>query len=159
MTGNWLALLGPKIKPALLPYWLFSRGMTLGVRCAAFDAQGRICLVKHTYAQGWHFPGGGVERGETMYEAIEKELREEAGITPREVPALFGVYANLALARRDHVVLFVSRNWSQTAIKLPSREIARIELFDLASLPNDTTHATRRRIDEIEQGLAPNPNW
>lgn len=54
-----------------------TRGMTLGVRAACFDGEGRIFLVRHTYVPGWYMPGGGVERGETALDALRKELREE----------------------------------------------------------------------------------
>ena len=53
--------------------------MTLGVRCVAVNAEGEICLIRHTYAEGWSFPGGGVDPGETMFDAAERELREETG--------------------------------------------------------------------------------
>lgn len=149
MPRNWMSILGPKIKPALFPYWLFSRVMTLGVRCAAFDANGYVCLVKHTYTPGWHFPGGGVEVGETALSALEKELLEEAGITLQEAPQLVGAYANSNASRRDHVLFFVARNWTQQEIPLPTREIAETGMFDPLDLPSGTAPGTQRRLAEI----------
>ncbi len=159
MAGNLLALLGPRLKPALFPYWLLSRGMTLGVRCAAFDVDGRICLVKHTYTPGWHLPGGGVEPGETALQAVAKELVEEAGITLREAPELFGVYANQAASRRDHVLVYTARNWHQTLPLLPTREIAEIGMYDPAGLPPGTSRGTVRRIEEIMEEQVPALVW
>jgi 8-oxo-dGTP pyrophosphatase MutT (NUDIX family) len=159
MKRQWLATLGPRIKPALFPVWLVIRGMTFGVRCAAFDDNGAVCLVKHTYTDGWHFPGGGVERGETMYQALVKEMREEAGIELRERAALFGVYANNTESARDHVVLFVTHNWQQRPLSLPTREIAELGFFDPAALPVDTTPATRRRIEELASDGTPDQYW
>src|SRR5262245_57974526 len=54
------------------PWFRLRRGMTLGVRAAVFDNQNRVFLVRHSYAPGWLFPGGGVERGETIYDAVAR---------------------------------------------------------------------------------------
>ena len=50
--------------------------MTLGVRAACFDAEGRIFLVRHTYLPGWYLPGGGVERGALSKEQVAQTLQE-----------------------------------------------------------------------------------
>ena len=39
-------------------YWRFARGMTMGARGMVLDAENRVFLIKHTYADGWQMPGG-----------------------------------------------------------------------------------------------------
>ena len=153
----------PKLRPGVRRlfhlYWRFSRGLTLGVRAVAIDAGGRVFLVRHTYVPGWHLPGGGVETGETALEALDRELREEASIALEETPALFGVFFNNRVSRRDHVLVYVIRRFTVLEVKQPDREIAEAGFFPLDALPADTTPATRRRLEEIRSGQSVPATW
>ena len=83
--------------------WRMSRGLTLGVRGLVIDGQGQVFLVKHTYIRGWHLPGGGVEPGETVLEALGRELKEEGNIELLDAPAPFSVVCpNTGTARSTH---------------------------------------------------------
>ncbi len=95
----------PLLRRIMHFYWRFSRAMTLGVRALVIDERGRILLVKHSYVRGWHLPGGGVEAGETVAEALGRELREEANIELTAAPQLHGIFFNRRVSRRDHVAL------------------------------------------------------
>jgi 8-oxo-dGTP diphosphatase len=53
--------------------------------------EGRVVLIKrrHPPLQGrWSLPGGGVQVGETLREAMQRELREEIGIDTRVGPLI-----------------------------------------------------------------------
>jgi 8-oxo-dGTP diphosphatase len=56
------------------------------------DDHGNILLVK-THHEGWVFPGGQVENGESLMDAVIRETKEESGIDI-EVSHLSGVYSN-----------------------------------------------------------------
>jgi 8-oxo-dGTP pyrophosphatase MutT (NUDIX family) len=138
----------------------FRRGMTLGVRAAVFDGEGRVFLVRHSYIPGWYLPGGGVEPGETLAAALDRELMEEGGIVLDRPAELFGLYLNRHISRRDHVALFVARDWRQPRQpKLPNLEIVDCGFFTLDDLPDGTTAATRRRLVEIRKGTAASSEW
>ncbi len=151
--------LEPALRRVLHFYWRFARAMTLGVRALVIDENGRIFLVKHSYISGWYLPGGGVEAGETLLQALARELREEGNIEMTEPPRLHGMFFNDRVSRRDHVALFVVRAFRQSAAPVPDREIVAHGFFDLDALPNDTTASTRARIIEVLGGAPASEQW
>src|SRR5919198_1245844 len=98
----------PLVRAVLHLYWRQSRGLTLGVRALVIDAESRVFLIKHSYVSGWHMPGGGVEPGETLQQALTRELFEEGNIELAGNPEFHGVYFNSRISQRDHVALFVA---------------------------------------------------
>ena len=149
----------PLLRRLLHFHWRFSRGLTLGVRAVVIDAAGKVFLVRHSYVSGWHLPGGGVEAGETLTQALARELREEGNIEMTAPPQLHGVFFNNRASRRDHVALFVVRAFRQSAAPVPDREIVEHGFFALDALPNDTTAATRTRIIEVLGGAPVSERW
>ena len=140
-------------------FFVMTRPMTLGVRAAVFDAEGRVFLVRHTYVPGWHFPGGGVERGETLPDALARELAEEGNIALQEEPRLHGLFFNGASSPRDHVALYIVRRFIQSAPRAPDREIAEAGFFARDALPEGTSRATQARLTEILDGAALSRLW
>ena len=160
MTFDWIRRpLEPAIRRFLHAYWRASRGLTIGVRGLIFDGDGRVFLVKHSYVGGWHLPGGGVERGETLLAALERELREEGNIEVTQPPVLHAIYFNRRISRRDHVALYLVRSFRQTAPPQPNSEIVAHGFFAPKSLPQDTSRATRERIAEVLTGRMPAEIW
>jgi len=132
--------------------------MTLGVRAVVTDENGRVLLVRHSYARGWHLPGGGVERGETALEAVRREIAEEGGVEAAEAPTLIGFFANHAHFPNDHIALYRVGAWRPCA-PAASGEIAERGFFALDALPEGVTRATRRRLAEVFEGAAQSAEW
>ena len=75
--------------------------------------EGRILLLPHEKARGeiWLLPGGGVQVGESLVRALQRELQEETGLFPAgvEVPlegpvAIVDSIAPASSPSRKHVV-------------------------------------------------------
>ena len=162
MTMNLQALrrrFEPVLRRGFHLYWRFARGMTLGVRAVVLDSDKRVFLVKHSYVEGWHLPGGGVEVGETFRDALTRELIEEGRIELLEEPALHGIFLNRHVSRRDHVAVYLVRRFRQDRLPAPNREIAASGFFEVGALPEETTQGTRLRISEVLEGSAPSATW
>jgi 8-oxo-dGTP pyrophosphatase MutT (NUDIX family) len=140
------------------PILRMTRGMTLGSRTAVIDGQGRFMLVKQTYAPGWIFPGGGVERGETCEEAARREVEEEAAIFATGPLQLKGIFSNHHEMRGDHLAFYVLRDFEQKPF-VPNMEIADARFFHPDELPERMNGGTRRRIEEMVRGVAPSLLW
>jgi 8-oxo-dGTP pyrophosphatase MutT (NUDIX family) len=122
--------------------------MTLGARVMLIDGD-KVLLIRHTYVPGWQFPGGGVDPGETIESAARRELLEETGYKATGSLELFGIYHNKIATNRDHVALYVGRQFEQQFEFRPNREIAEAAWFDKTALPEKITPATSQRIDEV----------
>jgi 8-oxo-dGTP pyrophosphatase MutT (NUDIX family) len=149
----------PLIRPLIHLYWRFARGATLGARAMVIDGAGRIFLVKHSYVDGWHLPGGGVETGETLLSALARELAEEGNILITGQPLLHGMFFNARVSRRDHVALYIVREFRQDGQPVPNHEIIEHGFFALDALPPDTSRATRARVAEVFEGVAVSELW
>jgi len=151
--------LEPFISPLMHLYWRFSRAATLGARAMVIDASGRVFLVKHSYVDGWHLPGGGVETGETLLTALARELAEEGNILMTALPVLHGMFFNSRVSRRDHVAIYIVREFRQDGPPVPNHEIIEHGFFAPDALPEDTGRATRARIAEVFDGALVGELW
>lgn len=131
-------------------YWAVARPLTLGVRIIMRRGD-EVLLVKHTYQNYWFFPGGLVERGETLDEAARREAREEVGAALGPL-TLVGIYSNFDEGKADHITVFACSEF--TLQPAANAEIERYAFFKLDALPPDISTGTRRRLEALLSGAA-----
>lgn len=124
------------------------RGLSLSVRVLARDTEGSVMLVRHSYTPGWHFPGGGVELGETGEEAAARELAEEAGLHADGPLRLLGCFHNHLWRRGDHILFYEAPAWAPGPAHA-NGEIAEAVFHPLHRLPADLHPSVPARLAEM----------
>lgn len=128
--------------------WLVFKPVSMGVRVLMVK-NGQVVLVKHVYEPYWYFPGGAVERGETLETAARREAREETGATLNDLE-LFGIYTSQERGKSDHIAVFLSRSFELTCDG--DDEIENCQLFPLDVLPERISTGSANRIQEFLNG-------
>jgi 8-oxo-dGTP pyrophosphatase MutT (NUDIX family) len=71
-------------------------GVRPSVSAVIFDGRGRLLLQQRSDGGQWGLPGGSVEIGESVHDAVIREVREETGLQVT-VLRLVGVYSEPTL--------------------------------------------------------------
>lgn len=105
---------------------------SIGVFATIFDKQGRILCVKRNYPPfNWTTPGGGMDDGESLIQAIEREVREETGYIVH-AKRLMGAYSSIY---KDDLVLSIEAEIIDREEWQPNQEISEIGFFPKDELP------------------------
>lgn len=93
-------------------------------------------------------PGGEVEKDESIYLAIKRELKEELNIKNFAIERLLGTYKQVTNSRRDTVYAFVAKV-DQKPLFILEWEIDEARWFDLTHIPPSTNISVKKRISEL----------
>ena len=129
------------IHPLLRTYWFIFRPRTRGVKCM-IQNKGKILLIRNSYGHKlWTFPGGGIDRGETMERAIEREVMEEVGIKVNDLKRI-GEFTTTAEYKIDTVTVFVAKS-ANDQFKIDEEEILEAGWFFPENLPTISEYAKK----------------
>lgn len=129
----------------------------VAVGAIVFDEAGRVLLVERGRPPGvglWTVPGGRVERGEKLADAVAREVREETGLDV-EVGALAAVVERMG---EDHHFVILDYVARVTGGALTAGDDARAVKFvddtELAQLPT-----TEGLLPILERARATHAAW
>jgi len=110
-----------------------NRGPKLAVDCVIL-VDGKVLLIhRRNPPHGWALPGGFVEYGETVEDAVRREMKEETGLELQDLRQ-FRVYSDPARDPRGHVVSVV---FTARGVGKPEAgdDADRYRLIDLNAIP------------------------
>ncbi|MFF8452143.1 NUDIX domain-containing protein [Streptomyces leeuwenhoekii] len=120
----------------------------VGVGAMVFDADGRVFMARRgggarNESGTWEFPGGEVNFGERLEDAIRRELREEYGIEIT-VSGCLGAFDHILPDERQHwvAVTFLARHTAGSPDIREPEKCSAIGWFDLNAMPEPLSQIT-----------------
>ncbi|QUQ70447.1 NUDIX hydrolase [Kutzneria sp. CA-103260] len=119
-----------------------ANSLRVAVSAFVLDDAGRLLMIRRTDNDRYAIPGGGHEVGETVAQAVVREVAEETGIDV-EVTGVIGIYSNPA-----HVIAYddgeVRQEFSICFRATPTGGQPRT-----SSESSEVEWVTRERLDEL----------
>jgi 8-oxo-dGTP diphosphatase len=115
----------------------------VAVSAVIFDEEGRVLLGHRRDIDWWYLPGGGMEAGETVDEALRRELFEEIGVEI-EIGQLVGVYSKPL----KNEVMLTFRCQITSGTPTETEEIRACCYFPPSELPANTLPKHRQRVED-----------
>lgn len=99
------------------------------VRCLLKNNENKFLLVKHNKATNWTLPGGHIEEWKSLYEALEREIKEEFNLNIKILGKKTGFNVKnlneLPLPISCYQIKYISNKWG---------EVKKIEYIFLAKI-------------------------
>lgn len=130
----------------------------LGVAVLIRNEAGWVLFERRSDCGLWGFPGGRIEPGESIRDAVIREVKEETGLTV-EVSRLLGVYSEPGSGRIIHypeavvhgIDIFVEVRITGGALCI-SAESEELEFFNPGCLPSDLVPSSVPLLKDVLTG-------
>ncbi|MFW5738884.1 MAG: NUDIX hydrolase [Myxococcota bacterium] len=129
-----------------------------GVLAIARTREGKYLLIRRSDTGTWSMPGGTLEWGETVRDALVREVKEEAGATVLEIGRLVGVYTRPDRDIRFHAVTVAVEVTVDASELGPSNplEILEARVFERDEIPASLAMGTEDMLrDALNAGGDP----
>lgn len=151
LPAAWHRRVLATLQPVRLWLWGVMRREVEGIMVLAFDDQGRLLMVRHSYhlPDQWLVPGGGRSRHESPLAAATRELAEETGCTLSQARHIGQVRRTMPGGWINRIELVTGR--AHGTAHADGREIIAIGWFDRAGLPPETNAAVHLYLDAMQR--------
>lgn len=116
---------------------------TIGVFGIITDNEKRVLFCHRRDYNLWNLPGGGVEVGESPWDALVREIKEETGLEAQPIH-LTGVYSK---PDKNEIVLSFVCQIIGGEITVTD-EADKIEYFEIGQIPKNTSPKQIERVND-----------
>jgi 8-oxo-dGTP diphosphatase len=126
------------------------RRPVVGICAVARTHDGRVLLIRRSDTGGWALPGGTLEWGERLSEAVPREIEEETGARWVRLERVSGIYSRPDRDPRFHAVTVCVVAEVAEPVRGPKNplEIREARLFAPEAVPQDMSMGTRDMLDD-----------
>ncbi len=116
--------------------WLVNAKFMVSVSGVVFDEAGRLLLQRHRHwvPQVWGLPGGIVQPGETLENALKREVLEESGLKITDI-RLVRIVSGYRLRMEGYFQARVENSDKPLAIRVQKKEVEEARFFEKDELP------------------------
>lgn len=112
---------------------------------AIIERDGHYLLARRRDIGWWNLAGGGMEYGETVEEALRREVREEVGVDV-EIERVVGIYSKPQ--KSEVVMTFLAHLADSGATPGTSDEVSEVAWFAPDDLPDKLLPKHRQRLED-----------
>lgn len=125
--------------------------------CLIFNEKGQVLLQKRSDDRLWGNPGGCMELGESIYDTVKREIKEETNLELKEENLkIFNIYSGEGqhhiYPNKDEAyfvnIIFETKKYTG---KIKSDcESVELKFFDINDLPKNITSSFKNVKDDLE---------
>lgn len=126
-----------------------------GARAVIRDQQGRILFIRRRDNGNWGMPAGSQELGESIFDCLKREVREEAGLdvicaTPMALYSQRSFVTAYGDPYQLFQVQFIVHEWSGTLVT-ETDETIDARFFGLDELPEEIPDYYHEALTDLQQ--------